>query len=331
MNELRLIRHAVLLGQFGNFARAAEALKLSQPSLSRAIATLERALGVRLFDRTSKGVVPTAYGRLLLERGPALLRSEAALRRELQLLAGLDLGTLSIGAGPIPGETSVGTAIARISRAHPRLAIQCLSADPDHVVQDVLAARVDVGVARVTGLQADERLVIELLPPLRIYLACRPGHPLTRERKPTWARAMDFPMATSILRGAHAAAVARRDGTLVADEPGAPELVPQIQVNSPTMGRLIARESDALFPGTASMLADDVATGRLVRLSISAPVLRTVHGILYLRERTPAPATQLFIETLREVEAEIRRTETKPDAARVPPANRTRATIRRRA
>ena len=183
MNELRLIRQAIELGRHGNFARAAEELGLSQPSVTRGIAALERSLGVRLFDRTRKGVIPTAFGRVLLERGEAVLRSEANLRREIELLAGLEEGSLAIGAGPYPAEISVATAVARVASAHPRLRIRCTTADPDQVVRDVLAERIDVGIAGVAELEKDARLVVEPLPPLRVFLACRPGHPLAKESR----------------------------------------------------------------------------------------------------------------------------------------------------
>lgn len=90
--------------------------------------------------------------------------------------------------------------------------------------------------------------------------------------------------------------------------------MPQIIVNSPAMSRLIARESDALILGTAEMLADDVAAGRIVKLPIDAAVLRTVHGVFYLRDRTLAPAARAFKEAVRAVEVEIRNGE--PRAAR---------------
>ncbi|MBK9703489.1 MAG: LysR family transcriptional regulator [Betaproteobacteria bacterium] len=76
--ELRLLRHAIALGKHRNFARAAEALNLTQPTLSRSIATLEEALGVVLFDRSHKGVTPTPFGRVLPSRSSATcLRSES--------------------------------------------------------------------------------------------------------------------------------------------------------------------------------------------------------------------------------------------------------------
>ena len=208
MIELRLIRHALVLGKHRSFARAAAALNLTQPSRSRSIAALERALGVPLFDRTRNGVVPTAFGEMLLERGAGVLKSESDLRREIQLLAGLDAGALAIGTGPYPLEPCVVTAVARLLRDHPRLHIRLISLDAAEVVREVLAERLDVGVSGVSHLEDDPRLVIERFGPQRLYLACRPGHPLVAERCTDFARALQYPLAAPLLRGYHAAAAA---------------------------------------------------------------------------------------------------------------------------
>ena len=302
--ELRLIRHALALGQHRNFARAAEALKLSQPSLSRSIAALEQALGVPLFDRSHKGVVPTVFGRVLLERGEAVLRREADLRREIQLLAGLEEGVLAIGAGPYASEISVATAVARVARAHPRLKIEILTAGPTEVVRDVFAERIDVGIADVTGLSEDPRLVVEPLPVHRVYLACRPEHPLTKEAGLSVSRVLEFPLVTSLLRGTAAATAISRDAVARPDVQAASEFVPQILVNSLALARLIARNSDALVPATSGMIAEDISSGHLVRLDFDVPAMRTSYGLVYLRDRTLAPAAQVFIEALRVVERE---------------------------
>jgi DNA-binding transcriptional LysR family regulator len=127
MIENRLLRYALVLGERRNFARAAEALGLTQPTLSRSIAALERDLGVRLFERSHKGVTPTVFGRVLLERGAIVLEREAEVRREIQLLAGLEAGSLTVSAGPYFAEGVVATSIARVAVAHPGLRIKCHS------------------------------------------------------------------------------------------------------------------------------------------------------------------------------------------------------------
>jgi DNA-binding transcriptional LysR family regulator len=320
MNDLRLIRIALALGHHGSFARAAEALDLSQPSVSRGIAELEQSLGVRLFDRTRKQVLPTAFGRLLLERGPAVLNGASDLRREIRLLAGLDKGTLAVGAGPFPGETAVPRALAELVRAHPGLQVQLTLMDPQQVALEVLADRLEVGVADVRGLERESGLVVEPLPPLRTYLACRSGHPLARAgRAATLGQALEYPLATTLLRGDATALAPRGRAALSAGRYGEARAAPQITLNSLAAARLIALHSDTLCIGTADFLADDVAAGRLVRLAIDLPLLRTSYGVLTRAGRSLAPAAPVFIERLRAVVAQARRAEpaeTEPRKAR---------------
>ena len=208
--ELRLIRHAIAVGQHGNFARAAEALHLTQPSLSRSIAALEDTLGVPLFDRTPKGVTPTTFGRVLLERGETVLQREADLRREIALLAGLEIGSLVVSAAPYMNEVLIARAIGRIAAAHPNLRIDCRSVHPFEVVRQVIAGEADLGMANLFGLDRESRIAVEPLPSRRVYLACRPGHPLTRIADPSLAQALQFPLVTTRLRGEQAALAASR-------------------------------------------------------------------------------------------------------------------------
>jgi DNA-binding transcriptional LysR family regulator len=308
MIELRLIRYALALGKHRNYARAAKALNITQPTLTRSIHALERLLELTLFDRSHKGITPTPFGRVFLERGEMVLNREFDLRRELRLMAGLEVGLLAVSAGPYLAETTVASAIARVARTHPKLRIRCTLADPVEVVGEVLAERVDVGVAGIFNLENEDRLIVEALPSQRIYFTCRPGHPLTIEDSVSVARALEFPVVTTVLRGAHAA-LARNRG-LAKEDKGAQvaDVEPQISVNSVVLARLIARESDALFPGTSAMISDDVAAGRLVALDCEAPAMRTSSGVFYLRGRTLSPAALLFIEALRaESQQEIAR------------------------
>ncbi|MDQ0823660.1 DNA-binding transcriptional LysR family regulator [Arthrobacter sp. V4I6] len=78
--ELRHIRYFLAVSEEGSFGRAAQRLHISQPALSRQIVDLERNLGQRLFDRTTKGVVLTPAGEALIGHGRQLLRLESATR-----------------------------------------------------------------------------------------------------------------------------------------------------------------------------------------------------------------------------------------------------------
>jgi DNA-binding transcriptional LysR family regulator len=75
--ELRLVRYFTVVAEHGHFGRAAEALRVAQPSVSRQIRRLEQQVGARLFDRTPRGTTLTEAGEVFLPRARALLRSAA--------------------------------------------------------------------------------------------------------------------------------------------------------------------------------------------------------------------------------------------------------------
>jgi DNA-binding transcriptional LysR family regulator len=298
--EFRLIRHALALGRHRHFARAAESLGLTQPSLSRSIAALEEELGVRLFDRTRDGVRPTAFGELLLARGAALVQGEDEFRRELRLLAGLEGGTLCVGAGPYPAEISVGTAAGRLLREHPRLRLELVCADPEVVVRGVLARQLDVGLCDPRGLADVSRLSIEPLPEHPLVMAGRPGHPLAGRKALNRDEVLAYPLATTSLTGSQAAAAAGRE-----IDPGTGAHATAVHVNTISLACRVARESDALLPATAGMIARDVAEGQLVALDFRDPEMCTKYSLVTRADRSPAPAVAAYCAILREVEREI--------------------------
>lgn len=311
--DLRLVRHALALATHRNFARAAAALHVSQPTLSRNIASLERTLGVRLFDRSPTGVEPTSFGRLVLERGEKLLAGESDLLREIKLQAGLGVGNLAVSAGPYPFEISVGTAMTRLISAHPRLRVQVGVADPRDVLQSVLNGRVDVGLADVGFNSRDERFSIEPLPTHPILLACRPGHPLAGRRRLARPEVFAFPFASPLVPAIASSIVTSAGPMSGAFDAMSGDFVPAIAVNSFAIARQIAAGTDVLVPGAAPMLSADVEAGRLVILDFLPPEMRTRYSIITLRGRTPSPAALAFIDRLRAVEAEVAESEASSD------------------
>lgn len=309
---MKSLPHALALFRHGSYAKAARELNLSQPSLTRRIAQLEADLGVRLFDRTPRGVLPTAFGRLLAERGELLLRDEGALRRQIRQLAGLESGLLCVGAAPYPTEISVGPALARLATAHPQLRLLCRTRDPVSILQEVLRGTLDVGIGLIPPAHRDARVSVVELPPQRLYMACRPGHPLVGPEVPSFAQVLRYPLVTTMLRGVHADAVARSGDLSSPLDADAPDLSPPIQVDSLGLGRKIAASSDAVIPVTAAMAANEIAAGQLVLLATDAPVLRTSHSLMFLRHRTLSPAAQAFVDHVVEIETELQKAGPQP-------------------
>jgi DNA-binding transcriptional LysR family regulator len=304
MIELKLLRHASTLARHRNFARAAEALDLSQPALSRRIAGLEAALGVQLFNRSRQGVEPTAFGERLLTRGAELLVNVAELERELKLMQGLETGVLRVGAGTYPADLSVGAALGRLAVRHPQLHIELISGDFRAIVQDVLHMRLDLAVMEISVAELDPRLHAEPLPSHTAAFYCRVGHPLLQEATLDIAQVFAFPFACTKLpaRVAKAFYQLARVGRI---DPDSGDYLPPIKVDTVALAKVVVLTSDAIALAPPALIADEVRAGQLVTLPFSAPWLHTNYGFVYLKDRSLSPAAQAFIAEVRAVEAEI--------------------------
>ena len=89
MIETRLLRNAIMLAKHQNFARAALALNISQPTLTRNIQTLENHIGARLFDRKTRTVLPTPVGEELLKHARLIVSSTLEMEDGMQHYLGL--------------------------------------------------------------------------------------------------------------------------------------------------------------------------------------------------------------------------------------------------
>ena len=120
---LRRLHHFVTLIEQGSFARAADALHLSQPALSRSIQALEADYGCALVDRSYGKAGTTAAGTMVLARARRMLREGRELRRELQLLQDIEIGSLRPGFGPFAAAFLLEPVLAALVTRHPRLGI----------------------------------------------------------------------------------------------------------------------------------------------------------------------------------------------------------------
>src|SRR5215475_8618578 len=94
LRDLQILSNVV---QQGSMAKAAASLRMSQPTVSEAIANLEAALKVRLLDRSPKGVEPTIYAQALLKRGHVVFDELQQGLRDLEFLANPTVGEVRIG------------------------------------------------------------------------------------------------------------------------------------------------------------------------------------------------------------------------------------------
>ncbi|MBF2935463.1 LysR family transcriptional regulator [Pseudomonas aeruginosa] len=262
MSDLRQFRHFVALAEHGHYARAAEAVNLSQPALSRSIQALEGQLGCTLVERGSRGVALTAHGRLVLEHARRLLAGHRALHNAVSQLGNLDSGELRLGGGPFPAARLLPEALAGFSSAHPRVRVALLIEDWQTLRQRLLDDAVELFVADIRELQGDPQLRIH---PLREHpgvLFCRPGHPLLGLERPSAGQLADYPLAGPRLPAEVRGDLAR---LLQRDEPLG------IQCDDVLMLKGLVGSSELISLAPWDVVAADVEAGRLALIG-SGPV-----------------------------------------------------------
>jgi DNA-binding transcriptional LysR family regulator len=142
--DLRLVRYFTVVAEHRHFGRAAEALHIAQPSLSRQVRRLEQQLGARLLDRTPRGTRLTEAGEVFLPRARALLRS--ATQAAAQTRAAAQPSRVAIGytTGVI-----VTPAVRELRRQHPDADVRALHLDWNEPRAALLDHRVDAAVTRL--------------------------------------------------------------------------------------------------------------------------------------------------------------------------------------
>lgn len=98
--DVRHMRQVLAIHRHGSFAKAAEAVGVAQPTLSKSIARLEDELGLTLFDRSGSGARVTPMGALLVSRAEIVIGEAERLARDIELAAAGQIGEARIGVGP---------------------------------------------------------------------------------------------------------------------------------------------------------------------------------------------------------------------------------------
>lgn len=174
--SLRQLRAFLAVASHRHFRRAAEALHLTQPAVSRLIADLEGELDVRLFDRSTREVVPTEAGRYLEQAVSRVLDELDGVLTHARAQADPLRGRVRIAAVPTLAAGLVPPCIARCGVEHPALEIILRDQNQAQVLDAVRGGEVDFGltVEPATAEEFDAETILRD----PFHVVCRSDHPL---------------------------------------------------------------------------------------------------------------------------------------------------------
>ncbi|HWF74491.1 MAG TPA: LysR family transcriptional regulator [Solirubrobacteraceae bacterium] len=299
MIDVRRLRVLCEVARHGSFSGAAAGLGYTQPAVSRQISTLEAELGAMLVRRVPKGAVLTDAGRLLVDRGEAILARLDEAEGELRSLAGLEGGRLRLASFASAAASIIPPAIARFRDRHPAIELSIAMLDPAYSVPKLLAGELDMAISHDSdpeaagGARGAGSLELVHLFDDPMYVALPTGHPLAdapvldlaRFATEPWmlATTNTCPDSRLFLRACHAAGFEPRIAFQHDDYPA-------------ILGFVASGVGVALIP---DMVARGVRDDVVVRVLDRPPPPRPIMVALAAGYRSPAAAAMLAI--LREI------------------------------
>jgi DNA-binding transcriptional LysR family regulator len=303
--EKRLGRRLTLRGlhilktvvQSGSMAKAARGLGMSQPSVSEAIANLEATLRVRLLDRSPRGIEPTIYANALLRREKVVSDELQQGIRDIEFLADPTAGDVRIGCPENLACGFVPAIIDRMSRRYPKITFHVIPLEPAAMgFRELRERSVDLTVGRIVHPPLDDDLDAEVLFEDRLRVVAGTCSPWARRRKITMEELMDEPwlhIPQDNAVNAYVAAALRGRGFRRLT-PTVSTYSMHVRYNLLATGRFLA----LFWNWTLHFNSNGGSVKALpVELGIPSRPVATVK----LKNRTPSPVVELFIEQARDV------------------------------
>lgn len=309
--KLRDLHFLLTVVQAGSMAKAAGLLSVSQPVISKIIADMEHMLGVRLLDRSPRGVEPTIYGRKLLSSSYAVFDELRQGVIEIDHLSDPAAGELSIGSNEASTLGIVPTVIAKIRRKHPRIFIQVISANTAAEQRRELSQRrIEFAIGRVWAPPSDSEFETEMLFEQRFCVVAGAHNPWTRKSRINLADLIDGPW---IMPSREAVA-----GQLVAEVFRASGLdVPHSNVvtSSFNLNYRLLKDGPFLAILPVSVAAALTKNASLKILRVTLPDQSSPVGITKLKNRRLSPVAEIFIDAARSVARAMASSDGEPGGA----------------
>lgn len=294
--KLRDLHVLMTVAQCRSMGKAAAQLSVSQPAISKAIAEMEYALGVRLLDRSPQGVQPTIYAQALLDRSLVAFDELRQGVKHIEFLSDPMAGELRIGASIHLASGLVPAIIDRLSRRRPRIAFHLVAGEAEAMHRALTERKLDLLVARIFGPFPFEQMDVQSLYDEPHFVVAAASNPWTRRRKVTLVDLIDEPWTLpppDTVYGEIFREPFRRAGL----EP--PRTTVFTYTNPARRALVTGGRFLTIVP--ESILTFPADSRELKRLPIDLPSTRTPIAIVTLKQRTLSPVAQLFIDCAREV------------------------------
>ena len=291
------LRHVELIAELydcRSISKAARRLSLTQPTLTKALRDVERTLGLALFERTNRGLEPTAYGEVLARHAKIVLAQLRHAAEELESLRVGYSGKVTVGTLLAASASILPDAIALLKKERPEVAISVVVGTYDILVPSLLVGDLDMVLGRLPEQGRSRALVYEEFYAEPVCLVTRRGHPLASKRRlglrDLSNEAWLLPLPETSLRRQIERAF------LEASVPLPKNVIESVSILT---NRVLLRKSDCIGVMPYHVALDDVEHQLLSILPVKLKSIDSPVGAILRAPGALPPAAAAFLEFLR--------------------------------
>lgn len=287
--DLRQLRAFLAVARHGSFTRAAEEIYLTQPGLSLMVQQLENALGVRLFDRSTRRVELTEVGNEFVSEANRILDDFETMITGISDFATYKRGRVSIATLPSLATAFVSHVIARFKTIHPDIRVIIHDAFASPVIKMVEAGSVDFGLG--LRLQFEKDLAFKHMIADHLMVLMPAGHPLEKKEEVNWEDLVEIEVIAmsreSSVRHLMDQAFAKIDRTF--------NPAYEASYMSTAISMVEARLGVTVL---TSLALSSLKTPNVKVRSLNNPIVKRDVGIISKKDKVLSPAAQAFLEIL---------------------------------
>lgn len=291
--KFRHLRVIEAVSAHRSLVKAASALCLTQPALTRSLQEIEDILGVRLFERHAKGVTENRFGQILSEAAKRILAELQGVEDEFDRLLTDASGTLVVGALPVAAVGLMPGVLSRLKTVQDDLNIRLVQGRTEELLPMLASGVLDLIVGRLYEPETADGLVREILYHEPISILARADHPMFDQGQAgaEGLKAYKLVLPTTSQR------VGREIDELLAILDL--DVSPPLRSSSIGFIREVLQSTDFITVMPRLMMAGDLLRGsvRVLDLPVAAPSRPA--GLIYRADRTILPGAQALIATLR--------------------------------
>src|SRR5690606_30141140 len=176
-----------------NLSHTAAQMGITQPALSKWLREMEKDLGVPLFERHPKGLVPTEYCDLLVARAHLVLNELGRTAKLLEAVASGTSGSLHIGSTPVAMTDLLPAALAQLQESHPTAFVRVQDGTLDTLLPQLENGKLDLIVSRLEERRYGGDIAHEILYEENTVVIAGTHHPLVGIRNVSWPDALAYP------------------------------------------------------------------------------------------------------------------------------------------